>query len=350
MKYLLFVYSLLLSFSVFAETHELKITYTVNKIFYSELSEEKKIQLNLRISEIQNFISNKLTPEVPLQILPENFSIKIFLDNKAQRDGLYQTNTETGVHEISINANQIYSHGVFSLIAHELFHAIHASLKPNESTWMREGLAQLFEYYATGEFNGRNLNDFQQSPFVDFFKPYEIESTSRNLYGLHLMYFYYLTEQCGGKKTFWQITTAMNGQNQNLSGIDLIDSVLSKVSSKNFQCKNFNNSLMFFEIAKHHNNTQYLAKNSPNTFFLTSLNLKLNYPAFKSNSEFQIFMKMLPLFSSIKVSMAKVQEFKLYCLNCQITYSERTFPYKLTTQEPKDTKNIDVIFVKIESK
>ncbi len=348
MKNLLIILSIFLSINVFIKANELNLTYTISKNFYSELSEDKKLQLDLRLNEIQNFITNNITPEIPNQLLPKNFSIKIFLDNKAQRDGLYQTNTNTGQHEISINAFQIYSQGIFSLIAHEIFHAIHASVKPNEATWIREGLAQLFEYYTTGEFNGRNLSELQQKPIVNFFQPYEIESSSRNLYGLHLLYFYYLTEQCGGKKLFWKIVSGLQGDKFYYEGIDLINSILINEENKNFQCKNFNNSLMFFEIAKHHNNTQYLAKNSPNTFFLTSLNLKLNYPTFNSNKDFQEFMKYLPLFSSTKVPLSKVQELKLTCPNCQVAYSEKKFPYNLTTQEPKDIKNIDVIFVKID--
>ena len=139
------------------------------------------------------------------------------------------------VHNLSNEREMIYINSAilpldsteyFSVLAHELQHAVHWNNDPGEETWINEGLSQLAESIS--------LNDPKYNPYTtELFKrsastslvlwPHEIHDSGPN-YGASFLFFKYLTDHYGAQsdlKTFIQEPEdGINGINNYLKSLD----------------------------------------------------------------------------------------------------------------------------------
>jgi hypothetical protein len=144
------------------------------------------------------------------------------------------------------------SSNIKRVFLHELFHAIHYSLRPNEPSWIREGLAELFVYKVTGKFSGAYVLaalETSTTPLESSFNP-KIVHNER--YGHAFLYFYYIDKNCGGTDLYWKLVT----NEEEARGPAGIDSLLKGVRNSepySFLCRDFKSSATFFEVARFYN-------------------------------------------------------------------------------------------------
>ncbi|WP_155897206.1 hypothetical protein [Bacteriovorax sp. BSW11_IV] len=197
-------------------------------------------EISKRTIALQNKL-NAFLENSPLKDHEQKFKIKI-TDTK-QIDGLFVSNEDQKI--ILLSNKLIHSSEFEQVLAHEIFHAIHNEFNPNEKSWIKEGLAQLFEYYLFNRYNTTNVSaSFNSNAY--FFSEYTFTDVDRPLYGQHFLYFHYLTRQCGNKDLFWKLIT----NKESLSGILLIDKILQSITVDKIQCKNFSNSFIYFNLSR----------------------------------------------------------------------------------------------------
>ena len=154
----------------------------------------------------------------------------------------------------------------FRILSHEYFHAIHHLLNPAEEDWVKEGLAQLFEWKVTGLPFRPHLEAGLKNLTTPLIAEYDHNKYSSEVYGQHLLYFYYLEKNCGGEKLFWDIARSMylspiaknvlsldRGQKSTLKriGIENIDIRLkNNIHTFKEQCRDFDQSALSFQLAR----------------------------------------------------------------------------------------------------
>lgn len=233
------------------------------EIFQNENSYYAK-DIGARTTILQNTL-NSFLENSPLRNHNQHFKIKI-TDTK-QIDGLFVSNEDQKI--ILINNKLIHSSEYEYVLAHEIFHAIHNEFNPNEQSWIKEGLAQLFEFFIFNRYNTTNVSaSFNTNTY--FFSEYTFTNADRPLYGLHFLYFYYLIRQCGGKDLFWKLMTSK----KTLSGISLIDKSLESTLNRKEQCKNFSNSFIYFNLSRVINSYNIVNGELDDSFYLIPSTIK----------------------------------------------------------------------------
>lgn len=324
------------------------INFSIEKNVFNEMNKSQQNAITERVQDLNHFFETKVLPLIPQNIKEKisQLEVTIHLSDKSGRDGLFIPGIEDHKHKIVIQLMALNSNGIKSLLAHEFFHAIHFEINPDEETWIREGMAQLFEYIITKEFNGNNFRAAILNPLTPLIGKYEITNINAAQYGHNMLYFFYLYNHCGGSDFFWSLTEGKN----NLQGTALIDSLLGQLNSKKSECKNFTDSAISFEVAKSHNQIQEstdIAKEAKERFFLAPTNLSPKFPSPHESSELTETIKMIPLYSSFKMKLPTFIEQKGHCSNCKIFYAKNKFPYDVTEILPNEnSKNYDVILVK----
>lgn len=141
------------------------------------------------------------------------------------------------------------------ILAHELTHLIHYKIRPQEQSWVREGLALLAEYLVTGYFNPSLPAAFSQPETslvadLDPGRSEEIATSDRLAqYGHLVQYFYYIYRLCGKNQLFLQLLTSDSAA----SGKEFLDESLRIASAQttpNPACTSFEESFRFFELAR----------------------------------------------------------------------------------------------------
>lgn len=324
------------------------LRFAIDKAQYNELSESQKNNLSIKVQELEVFVSFHIIKKIPKEIAQKlaDLKIKISLANTAGRDGLF-TPGNSGEHTIALQLNQLNTNGIKALLAHEIYHAIHFHLNPDELPWVREGMAQLFEYMATGEFNGRNLSAAIKNPLTPLLGHYDVNDSNPAQYGHNQLYFHYLYNQCGKEKIFWKITEAKNLQGQ--KGSYLIDEVLKEMKIATPQCEDFSSTAITFEVAKLHNQIQFTNEENKEQYVVSSMEISPIFAIPKTEKELEKTLKSLPVLSSYKIPLQDFKKLKGSCKNCEIFYAQKEFPYTIFEKEPKEakeSKGIDVILVK----
>lgn len=322
------------------------VRFTIDKNVYESLDESQKNTLSQKIQELDAFIEKDIKGKIPTSVMDNlfNLKIKITFTDKPGRDGLFTPN-DSGEHTISVQFIQMNSNGIKALLAHEIYHAIHYQLNPDELPWIREGMAQLFEYITTGELNGMNLYAAIKNPMTPLLGNYDAAESNPAQYGHNMLYFYYLYNHCGEDNIFWKITEA---KNQNgLKGSFLIDAILKEINSPMIECRDFADSATIFEVAKLHNQIQFLNLTEKNKFYLAPMDIMPKLPQPQTSTELDSIIKNMPVLSSYKLSMDSFIQLKGKCPNCELYYALKTFPYTVSEAAPKKSKDIDVILVKL---
>lgn len=323
--------------------------FTVDSDVYSQLSDAQKNSLSRKGQELSVFIEETIKKSIPENIREElnSLKIKIALSDKPGRDGLFiPAASDQSEHTINIQLNQLHSNGIKALLAHEIFHAIHFHLNPDELPWVREGMAQLFEFITTGELNGMNLRAAIANPYTPLLGDYDPEHSVPAQYGHNMLYFYYLYQQCGKDELIWKI---IKGKNElGLKGSFLIDFILSENKNTFEQCQDFSMSAIHFEVAKIHNQIQFLQVENKTKHYILSSEISPKTLKIESPQHLKELMSSLPVLSSIRFPLAEYLKNKGECKNCSIFYAETSFPYTVSEQMPVKTKNIEIILVKLQ--
>lgn len=159
----------------------------------------------------------------------------------------------------------------FPILAHEIFHSIHYRIHKDEPSWVREGMAQLFEFLVEGAWNTANILKAYANPSTSLTlsrshtpKPSSGERLiSSAQYGHQLLYFKFLMDRCGGRDLFWSLVM----DRPDLFGEENISWVLARssagVEKKPVECSNFDLSALEFEISRFENAGRYLATVNP---------------------------------------------------------------------------------------
>ncbi len=249
---------------------------------------------------------------------------------------------KTGILKLYFDLALINSKSLYPLAAHELFHALHYRLNPTEEAWVKEGLAQVFEYLITGHLNGINFRAALNNPMTALMGKYNINRVNRAQYGHDMLFFYYLYKHCGGVNLFWQLVSGENG----LTGYEAIDETLSKRSAQLHYCRDFKKSALSFELAKAHNQISYQGLEESSQYFLFPTFLTPKFPKFKNHLELDHFLKTMELYSPIKLPAQKFKIESIRCIDCQSYYSQDEFPYLLQKEAPRDLANWQLILLK----
>jgi hypothetical protein len=136
-------------------------------------------------------------------------------------------------------------------VAHEAFHAYQYRVHPDEERWIREGLAQVFEFFATRTWNERHvlagLSSLETSLVaMDGGAPL----VSPQQYGHQLLFFRFLLSRCGGWELFWDLVNPGRG----VYGRDTIAHGLERHGSRSDPaCRSFEAAVSLFELARAHN-------------------------------------------------------------------------------------------------
>lgn len=324
---------------------EVQVNFSIEKNLNDNLDSTQKENISTRVSELSAFFKNDVIPHIPVAIFNkiQNLTVIIHLSDKSGRDGLFIPDVENHQHKIIVQLNQINSNGFKALLAHEFFHAVHFEINPNEAPWVREGLAQLFEYIVTDELNGLNLMAAINNPSTPLIGNYDIENVNAAQYGHNMLYFYYLYKHCGGDQFFWNTAGGVD----NLKGAYLIDSILDTQNSQKAECKNFLNSAISFEVAKVHNQVQFLNNVDGERFFLAPTNLSPKKIVLNSQEELATAINKMPIYSSLRFDLDSWTRRSGVCQSCSVFYTKRTFPYDVSELMPAEQlKSYDVVLVK----
>jgi len=325
------------------------IKFTIDKQTFESLSANQKNSVINSSNDLSRFINEQILGKIPSDIKNslDDLKIKIVFSDKEGRDGLFIPG-ENNEHTIYLKLIQIQSNGIKSLLAHEFFHAIHYHINPDELPWVREGLAQIYEFMTTNNLNGANLFAAITNPLTPLLGEYNVEEKNPAQYGHNQLYFLYLFNHCGRENIFWKITKGKDG----LKGSFLIDQIMSELSSDSSECKDFGESAISFLVAKHHNQIQFTAKNEieKNKYFITSMEITPKKLIVKSELDLAKIINEMPVLSSLKMSMSDFKKYKGKCIECEIFYSNSNFPFDVLDFIPKKEDGYDLILVKTRRK
>ena len=273
--------------------------------------------------QLLSFLETSLYPALPSQVRKAIAGRKILITLKKDPgdDGVF-IDDEGPDFSISIRHSELRTENARQILAHEFFHAVHHALRPGEPAWIREGLAQLFEFRVLGYFNELNM----KAAFADFSTPlegtYVVGKTSRAQYGHDLMYFYYLWANCGRDRLFWRIAS---------SGLETaFNEVASHFDLE--QCRGFEKSAVHFEIARAQNEFDGTANSNEQIHFLWPTTLPASQPrSVLSANEINLLNRFQPvtLTADTVLPPRMSKEVQLYWL-------QKSFPYAVTTITPKN--------------
>ncbi len=318
--------------------------FSIDKKIFEQLSSSQQNSLILKTQELLQFIDQNVVKKVPADIQEKipNLKIKISLADTAGRDGLFLPQ-ESDEQVIQVQLVQLNSNGIKALLAHEIYHAIHYTINPDELPWVREGMAQVFEFITTGELNGRSLYAAINNPMTPLFGEYSPEETNPAQYGHNQLYFYYLYSHCGKDEFFWKMTEGRNGK----KGSFLIDEVLNELNVSSSECRNFSESAVSFEVAKVHNQMQFTNLSMRNKYYLYAGDISPRFATVKNADELKNIFEEMPVLSSFALPMESFIAMKIKPTNFAIFYTSSSFPYEVSETAPLKAKGMKVILVKL---
>ena len=250
----------------------------------------------------------------PLQIFTQsryNYSAFIFPEGSEQLKKPHLI-----IHQSLLTSDQFYP-----IFFHELIHWVHHLITPNEKDWVKEGIAQLFEYFKRARLNTSLVQIEQENFFNDFFTPYRWDGRDHFLYAKHFYYFYYLYSQCGGIELIKSLLLAGNDENfSQLRGIALIDAVLKAQDGIEI-CSDFEQSFVASQIARVHNQTQFINFQEDNTY---RLHPQIFHQPAIQNTPLDLLKNNTPYL----LTSDQFQEFSS-CQNCHLYYLQQQFPYQV---------------------
>lgn len=179
--------------------------------------------------------------------LPSNWAILI--DGEwTKTAGLYSTDLKSpdGAQAILLTPNALMDGtNASNLVVHELTHLFHFNLRPNEESWVREGVALLAEYVVTGRMTSAIEEAFAE-PESSLTAPLDLRTKRISQYGHLFLYFYYIYKLCGRNELLNELVESKSEK----AGAAFIDETLRKTQSAEPVCQGFRESFSAFQIAR----------------------------------------------------------------------------------------------------
>jgi hypothetical protein len=335
-----------------------------------EVGSEEKIAQNLNFqmqaSSLKQFYMEKVWTAFPsdLQNLLLPYRLTLFLTSYCPSDGLFMDpEVMSGLSDsdspgpglwLCMKPDLFWGPDAYTLLAHEVFHAVHFLVHPNEEAWIREGLAQWFEYRVTRNFNGSNVRAALEHPETSLIAPYIPGKTSRNQYGHNLLYIYYLWSHCGGEPLIWDIARAHVEIDAStpMYGVMNVDRLLKRrkamLEDLPSECDSFENSAISFEIARIHNKTSHDGSKNNNPHYLLATALQVVEPRKELPKEVDgIEFYHVGAFTPILLS-GEAKTTSLSFEKFHIVWLEKYFPYAVKMSRPEHfiATRWDVLLIK----
>ncbi len=291
-----------------------------------------------------DFLHTQVHPLIPQKILKriQQHSLKIILKKTNQRHGLFIANSE-GM-RIEIDSKIFLKSSFKLLLAHEYFHAIHHILNPGEETWVKEGLAQVFEHLATKTLNSHNIHASFNNISTSLIEQYDISLENKKLYGHHFLYFYYLLKNCGQDDLLWTLSQGARTS----TGAEMIDSVLKGALSINLdkkQCHSFKESFIHFEIARVLNKKLFWIDGNKNKYQLLHTSQKASLSEL-SPPQLQETYENLPPYTPLYLDFQTYNQIRNKRNSYLHIWIEQKFPYSVLRKSPpknKETFNVLIL-------
>ena len=212
-----------------------------------------------KANEIFGFFDEKISPNIP-DALKNKITqrwIKIEFEKDLEKGALFIDHPNKSEPLIlRVRSTLVNDPTFFRLLTHEWFHALHYVVHPDEPSWVREGLAQVFESIVLGGYNGPNLIDALERSTTRLDYDFKIYQVNREAYGHTFLYFYYLYQKCGKQDVFWKMVE---------QGVEF---ALSQMVNKPNYCSDFKTSVVYAELARFHNRKVKSANGTTDEYFI----------------------------------------------------------------------------------
>ena len=301
--------------------------------------------LRSRAHAIVDFVENKLYPKVPAALLAKvkakTLRIEITSDLKI-KGGLFDPEqSQKDELVLQIRKNLFADDSVFRLIAHEWFHALQFVIHPDEPSWVREGLAQVFETIAMGGFNGPNLLAALDDSTTSLEYDFNPKRTEREAYGHTFIYFYFLYKNCGGSPLFWKIAESA----PNRFDADTINAALKENPKKG--CADFETTVLNAELARFHNHKVYGKDTQTDLYWLTP-EFERTPKIIKEGILDRSVIDALPVHRPLLLKKSYHSALKPFLKNpkLEIYTLSKTYPYRVIRGLSSDSgDNDEILFV-----
>lgn len=218
-----------------------------------EKNETKLLKVGQEIGSHLNFLlRNKIPREAVEKINTEKINF-VFTPTYSADALFFAPGFYSGFHEselkrksvIQINPSILNQINFLRLVSHEFFHFIHFEINPVEVDWIREGLAQYFEYMVHQSINYTNIDSalgMSRSPIETNFNP---QIADPEKYGNSFLFFNFLFKHCGGRILFWDFVNQANHYGRNTLEIFLKNNI-----QDNLICSSVQSVMSSFVLAK----------------------------------------------------------------------------------------------------
>jgi hypothetical protein len=266
--------------------------------------------------------------------------IRIELDSNIPYDGYFHPSEPR---TISLHPRLLSNAGLEEITIHEIFHALHFQVRPNEENWLKEGLAQAFSLMGRRNFGGFGVEQALKGPSMPLMGPYDHSHAPASWYGKNLLFVRYLLRRCSPTandplKLLWALAGFTQSPQQleefqTLKGVAWVDWVLSNWSAQNKaipgECKSFSSIFRAFSLAFATNRSSGLV-GEPYLLFPTTLQTHAERAAFTWLEPFQ-FRVLLPgpaLNDAVRQFLAQDGSIEAYELSELFPYAPRRLSVK----------------------
>lgn len=148
---------------------------------------------------------------------------------------------------IVINPRILSSHQLWRLLGHEYFHVIHNIKVPDEVSWIREGIAQKFEYELYGGVTQGNLKAAMDYSLHALEEDFDTSAPSAERYGNSFLFIRHLEEICGNDEVWRHFLELPVGINYGRASLEI---VLNRLNNSSPDCANAKSIMGSFVLAK----------------------------------------------------------------------------------------------------
>lgn len=223
--------------------------------------------LSTKIEKIKNTLSI-LNNSITTIVLDETSGVDGLFYPKDQHPCFKDNNT------IVLNPNLLNSPQIINILTHEYFHYIHYQLNPLEKDWIKEGLAQFFEYQMNHQLNADQIMSSLTQSSYSLFAEFDIKEPSNEKYGTTFLFFKYLYDQCYSEiyppnEFIKKFLVSTSSTKELKNSIDIFMNY-----SKSLSCESFEQVALNFSLARVIN-TQVIDQDA-NPYYLINSNSKMS--------------------------------------------------------------------------
>ncbi len=289
----------------------------------------------------------KILPRIPTDIWTQLRKPKVHIsfEDGLPSDGLFippdssWQAAQTSTIKLRIRSDILRDTRRNIILAHEFFHMVHFLLHRGEPSWLREGLAQVFEWSALSgnpsiQVNAANVKAGLTQLSTRLDSEFDLQKINSAQYGHVFLFFYYAYQNCGGESLFWKITRSTSGA----FGWRTLEHAM--IDNPKSECKNLQTLITDFEIARVHNQKIHEGQKTSHRYFLFNSISKINQISVLPSLSNDI-LKLEPN-QPLLTSLQEFQKVANPPLANQdgysIRYLEQSFPYRVFEKLPTPLK------------